>query len=222
MESNQDTQISRLLCRSLADRCNDPNIVWPYHPRVGIGQLLIDCLIQSTIAHSRPFHDAITSGRLELKRNQKIGGKKRSKRLDLVISDTSSKGRLVALEAKACMTAHAKAQTRLVAELTSSLDALLDSDPLAKLFALVVVNCGDRFTSPLNLPGPNIHNNTDGQDFCDALIRSVSNNPDIAGILLVPIRFDNEKICEPILEDTFRRPINETNFTRLLVQALSL
>lgn len=221
MQNPKKLSVSDLLCRALEERCRDPNVAWPYHPRIGIGQVIVDCLLQSVRQRYVNFQAGIDSGNIVLRANTVIGGKRRSKRLDLVISTSSTPSHLVAVEAKACMTAHAKARTRLVAELTSSLDALLDSSSSAKLFAIVVVNCGERFTSPLNLPGPNMHDSRDGQNFCDALVRSLSSNPDIAGMLLVPIRFDNETQCAPVLDNQFRRPMDESDFTRLLLSSLN-
>jgi hypothetical protein len=215
----QDISISSLLCRALADRCRDPNVAWPYHPRKGIGQIIIDCLLECVLLQNASFKRAIEDGNVALKVNTVTGGKRRSKRLDLVMSSTSLP-HLVAVEAKACMTAHSKARTRLVAELTSSLDAVQDKCSPAKLFVVVVVNCSERFTSPLNLPGPNVHDISDGQDFSDALVRSLSNNPDIAGLLVVPIRFDNETYCIPVPDSEFRRPMREADFVNFLVSSL--
>lgn len=220
MEQIQPTLISGQLCRALTQRCNDPNVAWPYHPRIGIGALLIDCLIQSLQHDNPPFKHALSSGQLSLKRNHKAGGNKRSKRLDLVISSNDAPNKLVAIEAKACMTAHAKARTRVIAELTSSLDALLDENADAEMFAIVVVNCGERFTSPLNLPGPNTHDASDGQSFSDALIRSISNNSDLKSILIIPIDFDNERKCQPIHPGLFRRPIDEVSFYKQIISAI--
>jgi hypothetical protein len=190
--------INEKLCETLLTLCRDPNVAWPYHPRTGkIGGLLIDCLLHSLRVSSPDFDKAVRDGAWVVRRNKQTGGNRRKKRLDLVISRRGTNAPLVAVEAKACMTAHAKAHSRLVAELTSSLDAVLDADANAKFFAIVAINCGDKFTSPLNLPGPNIHAEKDGPALADALVNSLSNNIEIRGTLLLPIRFDNERVCEP-------------------------
>lgn len=54
---------------------------------------------------------------------------------------------LVALEAKACMTAHTKAAPRLFDELSSAAQCINGSAPSAIAVGYVLVNCSDRFVS---------------------------------------------------------------------------
>jgi hypothetical protein len=215
--------IVRILCSNLLALCNDPNVAWPYHPRSGkIGALLVDCLLHSLYESSRSFAAATDSGKLVARRNITTGGIRRKKRLDLVFFRSGCNVPLAAVEAKACMTAHAKAHTRLVAELTSSLDAVLDANSDAKFFSIVAINFGDRFTSPLNLPGPNLHGANDAPDLAKSLIRSLSNNLEIAGTLILPIRFDNERICEPYSGAAGSEQQAQDRFEQELLRSLEL
>ena len=210
------------LCANLDRRCKDPNIAWPYHPRVGLGATLVDCLLNSLGASSASFAKALSDGAILVRRNATIGGKRRSKRLDLVICRHEPGAILVAVEAKACMTAHAKAHTRLVAELTSSLDAILDADSRAKFFSLVAINCGTTFTSPLKLPGPNRHGADDGPALARALAQSLTNNVEICGTLFLPIRFDNEQSCESAPDVVEPHLCRDSAFQQDLIEVLGL
>jgi hypothetical protein len=210
------------LSSRLSQRCSDPNIAWPYHPRIGVGSTLIDCLLSSLALAAPSFATAIDRGDVLVRRNEVVGGKRRSKRLDLVLSRKDAGTSSVVVEAKACMTAHAKAHSRLVAELTSSLDAILDADPNAAFFSVVAINFGERFTSPLNLPGPNHHEAKDAPNLANALLRSLSNNQEICGTLLLPIRFDNERYCEPFRSELPPTATDENAIMQTLLQRLDI
>jgi hypothetical protein len=210
------------LCAILSARCVDPNIAWPYHPRVGLGRLLLDSLVEALASRSPQFASGVRDGSISLGLSRKIGGKRRQKKIDLVITRDSSLATLVAVEIKACMTAHSKAHTRLVAELTSSLDALLDADPNAKFFAMVSINYGTKFTSPLNLPGPNLHDSGDAPALTTALRQSLTNNIEMAGTLVIPIEFDNETSCRMAALDFGHYGEEETNFMAGILSALGL
>jgi hypothetical protein len=210
------------LCAILSARCADPNVAWPYHPRVGLGRLLMDCLLQSLASRSPMFASGLQDGSISLKISQRVGGRRRQKKLDLVITRDGPGATLVAVEIKSCMTAHSKAHTRLVAELTSSLDALLDADPLAKFFCMVAINYSGKFTSPLNLPGPNVHDVGDAPALTAALRRSLSNNIEIAGTLVIPIAFDNETSCQMASDHTGDYRENDAAFTAGILGALGL
>lgn len=210
------------LCDILSARCADPNIAWPYHPRVGLGRLLMDCLVLALSNRSAAFASGLRDGSIVLKVSQKVGGKRRQKKLDLVIVRNSPAATLVAVEIKSCMTAHSKAHTRLVAELTSSLDALLDENPHAKFFCMVAINYGTKFTSPLNLPGPNVHDSGDAPALTVALHQSLSNNIEIAGTLVIPIAFDNETSCQMTIEDAGHYLEHEATFIFSILGALGL
>jgi len=214
--------IGKDLCAILSARCLDPNIAWPYHPRVGLGRLLLDSLIQALATRSPPFANGVRDGSISLGLSRKIGGKRRQKKIDLVITRDSPLATLVAVEIKSCMTAHSKAHTRLVAELTSSLDALLDADSTAKFFAMVAINYGTKFTSPLNLPGPNLHDADDAPALTAALRRSLTNNIEMAGTLVIPVEFDNETSCRMAALDPGHYREEETNFMASILSALGL
>ncbi|PXW25078.1 UNVERIFIED_CONTAM: hypothetical protein DES50_12326 [Williamsia faeni] len=75
-------------------------------------------------------------------------------RADLIALPTSPRGDagatvLVALEAKACMTEHSKARSRLYDELTSSYQTIHGDNSNALAVGLVMVNHSDTFISPL-------------------------------------------------------------------------
>jgi hypothetical protein len=171
-------------------------VAWPYHPRSGLGGLLIDCLVHELAQAEPHLVSAEASGELESQRGQIIGGAKRRKRIDLLLRLKDHTPRTIAVEAKVCMTAHSKARTRLVAELTSSLDAVMDADETSAFFAIVVVNYGERFTSPLNLPGPNDHGPHDASRLVAALAEGLSVHPELKSVLLLPLHFDNESCCD--------------------------
>jgi hypothetical protein len=189
---------------------------------VGLGRALMDCLLAVISARSPEFANGVRDGTIILGISQKTGGRRRQKKLDLVVTRNNSDAHLVAIEIKSCMTAHSKAHTRLVAELTSSLDALLDADPLAKFFSIVAINYGNKFTSPLNLPGPNVHDPDDAPNLATALRNSLSNNTEIAGTLVIPIMFDNEMSCgmEPVGASEYGA--NDATFVSEILNALGL
>ena len=220
-DSTLQVSIAKDLCDKLTSLCRDPNVAWPYHPRAGqLGGLLVDTLVRSLMATSDAFGNAIRSGTLLAQRNVSTGGTRRRKRLDLVLSRKDTGAPLLAVETKACMTAHSKAHARLVAELTSSLDAVLDANAEAKLFAIIAINYGDKFTSPLNLPGPNIHEAKDAPTLAQALLNSLSNNREIGASLVLPIRFDNETICEPYPGTIAQSKVDQAVFEKELVSSL--
>jgi hypothetical protein len=210
------------LCEILSARCVDPNIAWPYHPRVGLGRLLLDSLVHALETRSPQFASGIRDGSISLQLSPKIGGKRRQKKIDLVIERDNPAAALVAIEIKSCMTAHSKAHSRLVAELTSSLDALLDADTGAKFFAMVAINYGTKFTSPLNLPGPNVHDPDDAPALTSTLHQSLSNNIEMAGTLVIPIAFDNETSCRMAIDDAGHYRESEANFVTGILGALGL
>jgi hypothetical protein len=185
------------LCGSLTALCADPHVEWAYHPRSGIGRLVIDKFWHSLESLSAELTKRCDAGKLVLESPARVGGKRRQKKIDLLATVKGTQEHLVAVEAKACMTAHAKARPRLVDELTSSLDAVIEADANAQCFGIVVVNFGGSFLSPLNLPGPNNHEPDDGPKLVAALRTNLSRNQDIANTLIVPVLFDNETSCRP-------------------------
>ena len=214
--------IGKDLCETLSARCADPNIAWPYHPRIGLGRMLLDSLLHALETASAQFASGIRDGSVLVKTSLKIGGKRRQKKIDLVITRDSPAAMLVAVEIKSCMTAHSKAHTRLVAELTSSLDAVLDADSVAKFFAIVTINYGTKFTSPLNLPGPNLHDAGDAPSLTAALRQSLSSNVEMADTLVIPIAFDNETSCRMAIDDAGLYRESEVTFVTGILGALGL
>ena len=221
METFSAGPVSNRLARRLDDRCKDPSVSWPYHPRIGLGNAILDYLI-SELARANPrLTEFEAAGTIQGQRNALRGGARRRRKIDLVV-DRSGRRPALAIEAKACMTAHSRASSRLQAEIVASLDAILDEDPQAAFFAVVVVNFGDRFTSPLNLPGPNIHAPTDAPALVDALSLGLSAVHEMRGVLLVPIKFDNETGCELVTTSLPATFSPEGEFVSRIAKALDL
>lgn len=76
----------------------------------------------------------------------------------LPLSPTGAAGStvLVALEAKACMTAHMKARPRLFDELDSSHSTVHGDNPNALAVGFAMVNYAERFVSPISQVGPDV------------------------------------------------------------------
>jgi hypothetical protein len=207
------------VCAYLNQRCGDPHVRWPYHPRSGLGPPLISCLIRSLEATSDDLSHAMADGLLTFKGPIQVGSKRRHRKVDLVATLHRPEARLVAVEAKVCMTEHRKAKGRLVAELTSSLDAVLEADRSAKFFAIVLVNFADKFTSPTNLPGPNEHKQDAAPILVAELIRDLSTSPEI-NLLIVPVLFDNETSCRPTTDPVYST--KEASFISDVLRALNV
>jgi hypothetical protein len=207
------------ICAYLNERCGDPHLQWPYHPRSGLGPPLIRCLIRSLEAASDELSRAMADGQLTFNGPIQVGSKRRHRKVDLVATLHRPKTRLVAVEAKVCMTEHRKAKGRLVAELTSSLDAVLEADQNAKFFAIVLVNFAERFTSPTNLPGPNEHKEDAARTLAAGLIGDLSTSPEI-NLLIVPVLFDNETSCRPTIDSVYAT--KEASFITDVLRALNV
>lgn len=149
---------------------------WVYHPRkTEFSDFIRRKVLADLLATSAPLREAARSGRIACDLNVSLSRKGgRTRKLDLVVGtpvsplavaagpDVLRKAKIavpkLTLETKLCMTEHRKATSRLIDELLSSLDVVRAvGGPDATCIAVVVINVGARFTSPLNLPGPNVH-----------------------------------------------------------------
>ncbi len=182
-------------CLALQDRCRDPNVPWPYHPRNGLGDIVTTQVIKQLAVWCCDNLSGIQSSGLVCGQRVLIGKGVRSRRIDLVIHHPKDGRALVAIETKACMTAHAKAVGRLAAELVASSDAAAQAG--IPLFALVAVNYASSFTSPLNLPGPNRQHPEDGKVFTKKLSQKLDSIFPEGRLLFLPMDFDNERYCSP-------------------------
>ena len=151
------------------------SVDWVYHPRkTDFSDFIRRKFLSDLLATCPAFHDEARRGAVVCDSNVSLSRKGgRTRKLDLVVgppiakvevakdSDVLRKSKLsmprLALETKLCMTEHRKATSRLIDELLSSLDVVRAVSPNAICVSVVVVNVAKRFTSPLNLPGPNLH-----------------------------------------------------------------
>ncbi len=148
---------------------------WVYHPRrTDVSDFVRRKFLSDLLAASPAFAEASRRGRIACDLNVALarpGG--RARKLDLIVGvpeqplgdasgpDVLRKAkvgrRLLSLETKLCMTEHRKATSRMIDELLSSIEVVKSVSPSCICIGIVVVNVGERFTSPLNLPGPNLH-----------------------------------------------------------------
>lgn len=148
---------------------------WVYHPRkTDVSDYVRRKFLFDLLHQSDAFAAAAKSGRSVCDLNVPLarpGG--RARKLDLIVgppahaigeasgTDVLRKAKVVhpvlSLETKLCMTEHRKATSRLIDELLSSLEVVKSVSPACVCVGIVVVNVAERFTSPLNLPGPNLH-----------------------------------------------------------------
>jgi len=107
----------------------------------------------------------------------------------------------LSIEVKTCMTEHGKAIPRLVSELQQSIEVVKTTNPAGLALAIVVVNVGVRFTSPLNKPGPNLHSQPSAaRKVLGALLERVPLGPRAYDALaIVTIDFDNETFAKPVV-----------------------
>jgi len=152
---------------------------WLYHPRkVDLSGFVRHKFISDLAATSEKFRSLAHDGKIACDLNVPLAAAGRNKTMDFVIGapqvpllpaeDAAQPLRkaklarpLLTIEIKACMTAHRQATTRLVDELTSSVDVVKGVNPEAIAVALVLVNVSPTFTNPLKLPGPNKHSDRD-------------------------------------------------------------
>ncbi|MES1174035.1 MAG: hypothetical protein ABUL62_06875 [Myxococcales bacterium] len=149
---------------------------WVYHPRkTDVSDYVRRKVLGDLLSSCTMFHEQARRGEIACDLNVSLSkAQGRTRKLDLVVGaalngalpeaideDVLRKAKVgtprLALETKLCMTEHRKATSRLIDELLSSLDVVRGVSPDALCVAVVVVNVAARFTSPLNLPGPNLH-----------------------------------------------------------------
>lgn len=152
---------------------------WLYHPRkVDLSGFVRQKFISDLAITSATFRSLAHDGKIACDLNVPLAAAGRNKTMDFVIgvpqvalpraADSAQPLRkaklarpLLTIEIKACMTSHRQATTRLVDELTSSVDVVKGVNPEAIAVALVLVNVSPTFTNPLKLPGPNKHSDRD-------------------------------------------------------------
>jgi len=204
--------IAKHLASELHVRMADSMRKWAYHPQSNsVGRDVVTHALRLILETSGETSQALKSGRLAVGLNQSVRGRRRKKKIDLVAGlpggPTDREGLqsgellsgeiatpLILLEAKACMTAHQKAGTRLMGELLSTLETAEDLDPKPLLIAFIVLNYSLEFTSPKNLPGPNRHSPDDATKALASLANAIPIGRKVGydAIVLVPISFDNE------------------------------
>lgn len=152
------------------------SVDWVYHPRkTDVSDFVRRKFLSDLLSSCSAFREQARNGEIACDLNvslSKDGG--RTRKLDLIVGEPANghletakdadvlrkakvNAPLLALETKLCMTEHRKATSRLIDELLSSLDVVRGVRTEALCVAVLVVNVADRFTSPLNLPGPNLH-----------------------------------------------------------------
>lgn len=152
---------------------------WLYHPRkVDLSGFVRQKFISDLASTSERFRSLAHAGNVACDLNVPLAAAGRNKTMDFVIgvpqvvlppaqhaAQPLRKAKLarplLTIEIKACMTSHRQATTRLVDELTSSVDVVKGVNPDAIAVALVLVNVSPTFTNPLRLPGPNKHSDRD-------------------------------------------------------------
>jgi hypothetical protein len=193
----------------------DRSVKWAYHPQSNnVGQIVAQHALARLIGLGGGIASAIRAGRIAVAFNAKIVGKRRSKKVDLAIGypfDTTDSealssdeflcgplsSPLLLCEVKSCMTAHQKARPRLVSELLSTLEVADGLRPRPIVLAFIIMNYARRFTSPKNLPGPNLHDDGDASRALEQLFSQVptGEGDGYDALVVVPISFDNEAEC---------------------------
>jgi hypothetical protein len=198
----------------LRDRMNDRRLDWPYHPRSNDLSDFVRRQVMRDLLRACPaFAADAVEGRVACDLNVRlVGHTGQGRKLDLVLgapasgrlaressSDPLRKAKLAlptfSLEVKACMTAHAKAIPRLIGELQQSIEVVKTTNASALAFAVLVVNVSRKFTSPLNRPGPNVHDQPRAaKAVIDATLRRIPIGPrGYSAVAIVLIDFDNER-----------------------------
>jgi hypothetical protein len=190
---------------------------WVYHPRkTDVSDYVRRKVLGDLLSSCTAFHEQARRGEIACDLNVSLSkAQGRTRKLDLVVGaplngelpeavggEVLRKAKVgtlrLALETKLCMTEHRKATSRLIDELLSSLDVVRGVSPNALCVAIVVVNVAIRFTSPLNLPGPNLHDRpVEIHRLVDKVLTRVGvgdNGYDALAIALVDV--DNERHFE--------------------------
>lgn len=142
---------------------------------------------------------------------------------------------LVALEAKACMTAHIKALPRLFDELTSSHSTVHGDNDNALAVGFVMVNLADTFISPGRQAGGgepvlNVHKQPLATERTVAKVREINRRPgprsgqqgfDALGVLVVDMRNDGTPVTV-ITDPPAPSLTNDFHYDRMVVRAAHL
>jgi hypothetical protein len=217
------SDVSVAVAHWLAARLGDRTIRWAYNPRTSeLNSLIRSQFVADLLETCAPFERAARRGDVCCEFGAALGlGGRRAKKLDVVIGapEVESSGLLgaidgpnplriarvreawLALEVKLCMTAHGRAKTRLIQELSGSLEAVDRAPGDTAAFAVVVVNTAETFFSPLNRPGPNVH----PAGAAESVIADLSNEFSVGrepgefrGFALSLIEFDNDDTVEVV------------------------
>ncbi len=144
----------------------------------------------------------------------------------LVVSDVSTT--LVALEAKACMTAHVKALPRLYDELASSYQTINADTGTTVACAHVTVNCSDSFRSPLAGQHETTHRQpSDARRVVGKVMElqrrssDAGQGYDAVGVTLVNMRNDGTNVAPVPNGDTYGldKALSYAEMIRRMVQA---
>jgi hypothetical protein len=194
------------------------SVQYVYHPRrTDVSDFVRRKFLSDLLAYSDSFTSDARGGTVVCDLNVKLakpGG--RARKLDLILGaplanvgeasgqDVLRKAKvaepLLSLEVKLCMTEHRKATSRLIDELLASLEVVKSVAPSCACFGIVVVNVAGKFTSPSNLPGPNVH---DRPHEIERLVQRVLDRVPIRnegayhGLAVTLISSDNERHFAP-------------------------
>jgi len=208
------SSLAEALAADLLRRCHDRTLKWAYHPQSNsVGRVVAEHVLASLLSFPGAIERALKQGRLAATFGSSVHSGRRKKTFDLVVGEPEAivqwtapaPGELLSgviskplllVEVKACMTAHGKAWPRLTSELLSSLEIADGLRPRPALLGVLVVNFASRFTSPKNLPGPNLHAPGDAKRVLDHVFEAVPVGGRLGydALIVVPIDFDNERI----------------------------
>jgi hypothetical protein len=141
---------------------------------------------------------------------------------------------LVALEAKACMTAHTKARPRLFDELDASHSTVHGDNNNALAVGFAMVNHADRFVSPINQSGATSHYNRHKQpaDTVKVIekLREINRRPgphagqsgfDAFGIMVVELQNDGSPM-HIVTSPPAPQPDNDFHYDKMIVRTAHL
>ncbi|MBB2770700.1 UNVERIFIED_ORG: hypothetical protein GGE11_001613 [Mycolicibacterium obuense] len=141
---------------------------------------------------------------------------------------------LVALEAKACMTAHMKARPRLFDELDASHSTVHGDNNNALAVGFAMVNHAERFVSPVNQSGSEVHYNRHKQP-ADTLkviekLREINRRPgpqtgqsgfDAFGIMVVELENDSSPM-HIVTGPPAPQPDNDFHYEKMIMRTAHL
>jgi hypothetical protein len=211
--------LAAILYEWFRSRQADSGCRWPYHPRSNdIADVVRRAFARDLIEESPEVYSDARSGALACDVNLRMRGDGRTKALDLALgrpkqrltpidrhtSEVLRKAELseplIVLETKTCMTRHSHAITRLCDELVASVRVARGAAQAATCVGVVIINVSERFTSPLHLPGPNIHRQPQAAlSVVRAVLDRVPHGVRSGGydaLAMVAISTDNERVSE--------------------------